>query len=126
MCGRGAELPRLRTNGTADLSQHGRDVCEDGARLLAAGATPAFGGQMTNQELAEVLRNAIKQEIGEAQDNAYRAKMQFKGLSEEQMERTYGRSSQSCKTILLGYIAREVRAKKAEEFLNEMLRREGL
>jgi hypothetical protein len=65
----------------------------------------------------EVLR-IVQAALGGAEDNLYRANMQFGKMSQEELNQEYGQSGRSCGDILLGYQSRADEIKRCLEWVN--------
>lgn len=57
------------------------------------------------------IMNLIDKHISVAEDNELRAKMQFQGLNDDEMENEYGQSGIKCKDVLAGAEAKLKEAK---------------
>lgn len=58
---------------------------------------------MTKNQIKEKIINLITRDIGNSQDNLYRAKRAFRDFSEEQLSREHGTSGQTPKEIMAEY-----------------------
>lgn len=71
---------------------------------------------MSPETIKAVIR-ALEQDLGNAEDNYYRASSAFKNCTPAQMDAEYGQSGETRQAILDGYQQWRDRAKKAlEEF----------
>ena len=53
--------------------------------------------------LGKQFWGAVKTSLGNAEDNLYRANLQFGNMTEEELDKNYGQSGRSCRSIRDGY-----------------------
>jgi hypothetical protein len=70
--------------------------------------------------MKDYIIKLIKNDIGQAADNRYRAELAFKNVSPELMDEKYGRSDNTRREILDGYIEWENKAKKALAWIEKI------
>jgi len=68
----------------------------------------------------EYRQMAIKALENQKGDDLYRAKRAFGSLSENDLDKEYGQSGESCRSILNGYIERDNKINKAIEWLKSI------
>lgn len=69
------------------------------------------------EEMKVHLIRLVSKNLGDAQDNLYRANLAFGKMSEEQLDKVYGHSDQTCRQIRDGYVAWYDEAKRVLEEL---------
>lgn len=61
----------------------------------------------------------VRGKLGGAQDNLYRANMQFGNMTESELDQDYGQSQKSCRSILQGYQDEESKIEKCLQWLEK-------
>lgn len=69
----------------------------------------------------KLLRNAVANMVGAAEDNAYRARAAFKHHTPAQMQEQHGQSGRTRKEILDMYEEHVYECKCAQDLLNQMI-----
>lgn len=59
----------------------------------------------------------VKGRLGGAVDNLYRANMQFGNMTESELDKDYGASQKSCRSILQGYQDEERKIKECLQWV---------
>ena len=65
-------------------------------------------------EVLKIVQNAL----GGAEDNLYRANMQFGKMTAKELEQEYGQSGNTCGSILSGYQNRVAELKRCVAWVN--------
>jgi len=65
----------------------------------------------------EVLK-IVKNALAGAEDNLYRANMQFGKMNDKQLSENYGQSEQTCGEILEGYQTRKAELERCVNWVN--------
>ena len=73
--------------------------------------------EMSNAETLRYLMELVSRDLGEAEDNLYRAELSFRG---QNLNVLYGESGETKGSIIEGYRKWEAQAKEAQRFLEAM------
>lgn len=68
----------------------------------------------------EVLK-IVKNALAGAEDNLYRANMQFGKMNDKQLSEKYGQSEQTCGEILEGYQTRKAELERCISWVNSAI-----
>ena len=69
-----------------------------------------------------LIRKAIERQLGDAQDNAYRARAAFKHMTPDDMAQQHGHSGRTRADILREYVEWEYDCKSALAYFNDLVK----
>lgn len=69
-----------------------------------------------------LIRKAIERELGDAQDNLYRAQASFRYMTPDEMGKQHGQSGRTRADILMDYEDRVYDCKRALAYFNHLIK----